>query len=82
VVVDGIVVGCAFSLIIEYADFGDDHTYAEITSDMIFDNHAPKGDSLYRIEVLSTLVIVVYVWLDVCTTRVNNFAKTSIYALL
>jgi hypothetical protein len=49
VVVDGIVVGCAFSLIIEYADFGDDHTYAEITSDMIFDNHDPKGDSLYRI---------------------------------
>jgi predicted amidohydrolase/GNAT superfamily N-acetyltransferase len=51
VVVDGIVVGCAFSLIIEYADFGDDHTYAEITSDMTFDNHDPKGDSLYGIEV-------------------------------
>ena len=51
VVVDGIVVGCAFSLIIEYADFGDEHTYAEITSDMTFDNHDPKGDSLYGIEV-------------------------------
>ncbi|MBA6253902.1 MULTISPECIES: carbon-nitrogen hydrolase family protein [unclassified Colwellia] len=51
VVVDGIVVGCAFSLIIEYADFGDEHTYSEITSNMTFDNHDPKGDSLYGIEV-------------------------------
>jgi len=33
--VDGIVVGCAFSLIIEYANFGDEHTYAEIC---IFNN--------------------------------------------
>src|SRR5680860_1690303 len=34
--VDGKVVGCAFSLIIDYDTFGDEHTYDEITSKMTF----------------------------------------------
>ena len=51
VCVDGQVVGCAFSLIIDYEKFGDDHTYAEITGDMSFSTHDPKGNVLYGIEV-------------------------------
>lgn len=51
VVVDGAVVGCAFSLIIDYARFGDDHTYDQITDKMSFSTHDPKGDVLYGIEV-------------------------------
>ncbi|RAU19436.1 carbon-nitrogen hydrolase [Nitrincola tibetensis] len=51
VCVDGKVVGCAFSLIIDYSKFGDDHTYAQIISGNSFDNHDPDGDVLYGIEV-------------------------------
>ncbi|MFT7456782.1 MAG: GNAT superfamily N-acetyltransferase, partial [Marinobacter maritimus] len=51
VCVDGKVVGCALSLIIDYAKFGDEHTYDEITSKMTFTNHDPDGDVLYGIEV-------------------------------
>lgn len=51
VCVDGKVVGCAFSLIIDYEKFGDEHTYDEITSKMTFANHDPDGDVLYGIEV-------------------------------
>ena len=49
--VDGKVVGCAFSLIIDYSKFGDDHTYDQITSKMTFTQHNPDGDVLYGIEV-------------------------------
>jgi predicted amidohydrolase/GNAT superfamily N-acetyltransferase len=51
VCVDGKVVGCAFSLIIDFQKFGDDHTYDQITSGMTFTNHTPSGDVLYGIEV-------------------------------
>ncbi|WP_237133113.1 bifunctional GNAT family N-acetyltransferase/carbon-nitrogen hydrolase family protein [Pseudohongiella sp. O18] len=51
VCVDDKVVGCAFSLIIDYAKFGDDHTYDEIVTDFTFRNHNPDGDVLYGIEV-------------------------------
>ena len=51
VCVDGVVVGCALSLIIDYPRFGDDHTYAQITGKMSFDTHDPYGDVLYGIEV-------------------------------
>jgi hypothetical protein len=51
VCVDGKVVGCTFSLIIDYAKFGDPHTYDEITSKMTLTNHDSDGDVLYGIEV-------------------------------
>lgn len=51
VCVDGKVVGCAFSLIIDYSKFSDDHTYEQIISGFSFDNHDPNGDVLYGIEV-------------------------------
>ena len=51
ITVDGKVVGTALSIIIKYADFGDDHTYAQVTGNYTFKTHNPKGDYLYGIEV-------------------------------
>lgn len=51
VCVDGKVVGCAFSLIIDYSQFDDNHTYDQITTGMTFKNHNSNGDVLYGIEV-------------------------------
>ncbi len=51
VTVNDKVVGCALSLIINYKEFGDDHTYLEITNDYKFDTHDEDGDVLYGIDV-------------------------------
>ena len=51
VTVDGKVAGCALSIIVNYDDFGDDHTYKEITGNYTFDTHYPKGNTLYGIEI-------------------------------
>jgi predicted amidohydrolase/GNAT superfamily N-acetyltransferase len=51
VCVDGKVVGCAFSLIIDYSKFSDEHTYEQIVTGYSFANHDPNGDVLYGIEV-------------------------------
>ncbi|WP_323814771.1 bifunctional GNAT family N-acetyltransferase/carbon-nitrogen hydrolase family protein [Cellvibrio sp. NN19] len=51
VCVDGKVVGCALSLIIDYQQFGDDHSYDQITDNLKFSTHDPVGDVLYGIEV-------------------------------
>lgn len=48
---DGRIVAFAFSLVIDYEEFGDDHSYDEITSKEKFTNHTPDGDVLYGIEV-------------------------------
>lgn len=45
--VDGQVVGVALSLIVDYARFGDRHTYDQITGDGRFDTHDYAGDVLY-----------------------------------
>ncbi len=45
------VVGCALSIIVNYDDFGDSHTYRDITGDFSFDTHSSNGDTLYGIEV-------------------------------
>ena len=49
--VNGKVVACSLSLIVDYAKFGDNHTYRQITGDYTFDTHDPEGDVLYGIEV-------------------------------
>ncbi len=45
------VVGCALSLIVDYTNFGDNHTYREICGDYEFDTHDPEGNVLYGIDV-------------------------------
>lgn len=51
VAVNDKVVGCALSLIVNYERFGDEHTYNEITGNMTFSTHNPRGDILYGIDV-------------------------------
>ncbi len=51
VLVNGKVVGCALSIIVYYANFGDDHTYRAITGNYTFSTHNKEGDVLYGIEV-------------------------------
>ncbi|GAB2683457.1 bifunctional GNAT family N-acetyltransferase/carbon-nitrogen hydrolase family protein [Aliiglaciecola sp. 3_MG-2023] len=48
---DGKVVAAAFSVIVDYDKFGDEHTYDEITGNSYLTTHDPNGDVLYGIEV-------------------------------
>ncbi len=49
--VDGEIAGCALSIIVNYDEFENHHTYSEITGDYTFDTHTDKGDILYGIDV-------------------------------
>lgn len=49
--VNGTVVGCALSIIVDYSQFGDNHTYEEITGNDSFRTHTKDGDVLYGIDV-------------------------------
>lgn len=51
VLFNGKVVGVALSIIVNYNDFGDDHTYKQITGNYTFKTHNNLGDVLYGIEV-------------------------------
>lgn len=51
ITVDGKVVGCALSIIVNYDKFGDKHTYRDITGNFSFETHDKKGETLYGIEV-------------------------------
>lgn len=51
VTLNGKVVGCALSIIVDISKFGDNHTYRQITGDYSFETHDPDGDVLYGIEV-------------------------------
>jgi len=50
-VVDQKIVGCALSIIVDYENVKNDHTYASVTGQETFDTHNPKGNILYGIEV-------------------------------
>jgi predicted amidohydrolase/ribosomal protein S18 acetylase RimI-like enzyme len=49
--INGELAGCALSIILEYDDFDDQHTYKEITGAFTFDTHKQDGDVLYGIDV-------------------------------
>lgn len=49
--VNGKVVGCALSIIVDYDRFEDEHTYKQITGNYTFNTHEPNGDVLYGIEI-------------------------------
>jgi predicted amidohydrolase/GNAT superfamily N-acetyltransferase len=48
---NGRLVAAAFSLIVYYAEYGDNHTYKEITDNGTLKNHDSDGDTLYGIDV-------------------------------
>ncbi|WP_316748885.1 GNAT family N-acetyltransferase [Pedobacter gandavensis] len=51
IAVDGKVVACSLSLIVDYDEYGDKHTYKNITGDYSFSTHDREGDVLYGIEI-------------------------------
>jgi len=48
---NGRVVAAAFSVVVDYAKFGDEHTYDEITGNAYLTTHDPNGDVLYGVDV-------------------------------
>lgn len=49
--IDGQIVAAALSIIINYAEFEDNHTYDEIIGNASFNTHDDKGDVLYGVDV-------------------------------
>ncbi|GHC47242.1 bifunctional GNAT family N-acetyltransferase/carbon-nitrogen hydrolase family protein [Ulvibacter litoralis] len=49
--IDGEIAGCALSIVVDYTQFDDNHTYADIITKSTFKNHQMNGDVLYGIEV-------------------------------
>ena len=49
--VNGQLAGCALSIIVDYDQFEDKHTYEDITGDYTFNTHDEVGDVLYGIDV-------------------------------
>lgn len=48
---DGLIAGCALSIIIDQEQFEEQHTYKKITGNYTFDTHTNTGDTLYGIDV-------------------------------
>ena len=48
---DGVIAGCALSIIIDHRRFKTNHTYKEITDNYTFNTHTKNGDTLYGIDV-------------------------------
>jgi predicted amidohydrolase/ribosomal protein S18 acetylase RimI-like enzyme len=51
ILVNDKVVGCALSIIVDYDQFGNDHTYEQITGQDTFSTHNPNGNVLYGIDI-------------------------------
>ncbi len=49
--IDGVLAGCALSLIVDYNKLEDNHTYSDVIFGDKFNNHDNKGDVLYGIDV-------------------------------
>ncbi|MEX0987484.1 MAG: carbon-nitrogen hydrolase family protein [Bacteroidales bacterium] len=49
--VNGEFAGCALSIIVEYGNFDNRHSYREVTGDFTFNTHDAEGDFLYGIDI-------------------------------
>lgn len=49
--INGILAGCALSIIVEYDEISEKHTYSDITQNFTFDSHDDGGDVLYGIDI-------------------------------
>lgn len=49
--INGEFAGCALSLIVDYDQFEDEHTYTDITGNFTFNTHTADGDVLYGIDI-------------------------------
>ncbi len=50
--VDGKIVACALSIIIQYKLFDDKHKYLDITGNDTFNTHTADGDTLYGLDLM------------------------------
>ncbi len=48
---NGIPVAAAFAVIVDYARFGNEHTYNEVTGNAYLTTHDPNGDVLYGVDI-------------------------------
>ncbi len=48
---NGKLVAAAFTLVVPYSKYGDNHTYKEITGNGMLTTHDPEGDTLYGIDI-------------------------------
>lgn len=48
---NGILVAAGFSMIVDYSQFGDNHTYAQITGNGYLTHHTLTGDTLYGVDI-------------------------------
>lgn len=74
-VVDEKIVGCALSIIVNYDDVKNDHTYAQVTGKETFNTHNPKGTYFMASKSLSIPNTVACVWHAVCMNTARNFAR-------
>ena len=49
--INGQLAGCALSIIVNYDDFKENHTYVDITGNYSFNTHTNDGDVLYGVDV-------------------------------
>ncbi|MFD2130801.1 GNAT family N-acetyltransferase [Pseudogracilibacillus auburnensis] len=52
VLYDGKIVGSSSSIIINYEEYGDDHTFEDISKDGFINNHNYRGKNLYGLDVV------------------------------
>ncbi len=50
--VDDKIVACALSIIIDYKQFENKHTYLDITGNDTFNTHKPEGDTIYGLDMM------------------------------
>jgi predicted amidohydrolase/ribosomal protein S18 acetylase RimI-like enzyme len=48
---NGHAVAAAFAVVVDYGQFGDEHTYDEITGNAYLTTHDPTGDVLYGVDI-------------------------------
>lgn len=51
ITIDGDFAGFALSIIVDYSQFDDNHTYKEITDNYTFSTHDDDGDTLYGVDI-------------------------------
>jgi len=49
--INGQLAGCALSIIVDYDDFEDSHTYTDVTGNYSFNTHTNDGDVMYGVDV-------------------------------
>jgi predicted amidohydrolase/GNAT superfamily N-acetyltransferase len=49
--INGKIAGCALSIIVDYDQFSEKHTYKDVTANYTFTTHTNNGDALYGLDV-------------------------------